>query len=128
MTSKHNISEEELEGLRDTLKRCPSGTFEALLGFRSEGDLKALEVFIVGVLKRHVEPEYESLLDGERAQLSFVDDLGVDSMTMMEVVMMVEECLDIRLENQHLMQIQTFSDLDQYITCLLYTSPSPRDS
>lgn len=110
------VSTEQLANYKEVLKRCPSGTFEALLEFRSEGDLKALEVFIVGVLKRHVEPEYESLLDGERAQLSFVDDLGVDSMTMMEVVMMVEECLDIRLENQHLMQIQTFSDLDQYIT------------
>jgi len=34
---------------------------------------------------------------------------------MMEIVMMVEECLDIQLENRELMQIHTFSDLDTYI-------------
>ena len=81
-----------------------------------------MEQFIVGVLKRHIEPEFEALLDGERSELSFVDDLGIDSMTMMEVVIMVEECLGIRLENQALMQIQTFRDLDDYIKTQLAAS------
>lgn len=109
------LSDEQIEGLRDTLKRCPAGTFDALLLFRQDGDRAALGRFIVGVLKRHVEPEFESLLDGEPQQLSFIDDLGIDSMTMMEVVMMVEECLNIRLENQDLMKIQTYGDLDRYV-------------
>ena len=36
-------------------------------------------------------------------------------MCMIEIVMMVEECLNIQFENRELMQIQTFSDLDTYI-------------
>lgn len=109
------MNEEKIIELKDLLKRCPVGTFESLMLYLEKRDLAALEIFIVGVLKRHIEPEYEQLLDGERAGLSFIDDLGIDSMGMMEIVMMVEECLDIQLENRELMQIQTFSDLDTYI-------------
>ena len=71
---------------------------------------------MVGVLKRHVEPEFVGLLDNEELALSFSDDLGIDSMTMMEIVMMVEECLGIHIENEKLMEIETYSDLDKYIS------------
>ena len=109
MTDEKNIE------LKDLLKRCPSGTFESLMLYLEKRDPVALEVFIIGVLKRHIEPEYEQLLDGERAGIRFIDDLGIDSMCMIEIVMMVEECLNIQFENRELMQIQTFSDLDTYI-------------
>ena len=109
------MTDEKINELKDLLKRCPSGTFESLILYLEKRDPAALEAFIVGVLKRHIEPEYEQLLDGEHAGIRFIDDLGIDSMGMMEIVMMVEECLDIQLENRELMQIQTFSDLDTYI-------------
>ena len=109
------MTDEKIKELKDLLKRCPEGTFDSLMLYHEKRDLAALETFIVGVLKRHIEPEYEQLLEGERAGLSFIDDLGIDSMGMMEIVMMVEECLDIQLENRELMQIHTFSDLDSYI-------------
>jgi acyl carrier protein len=37
-------------------------------------------------------------------------------MTMMEIVMMVEECLGIHIENEELLEIQSFVDLDKYIS------------
>lgn len=116
MSENKPIDEEDLEDIKETLKRCPEGTLESLVEFRSTGSKEALHEFLVGVLKRHVEPEYESLLDSEHLALSFNDDLGIDSMTMMEIVMMVEECLGIHIENEKLMEIETYSDLDKYIS------------
>lgn len=119
MSLDKQITADEIENFRDTLKRCPAGTLDALIDFRNNGGKAALDGFLIGVLKRHVEPEYRDLLDGELAKLSFIDDLGIDSMTMMEVVMMVEECLVIRMENQDLMNIRTYGDLDGYIATQL---------
>jgi 3-hydroxyacyl-[acyl-carrier-protein] dehydratase len=109
------LTDEKISHFKDLLKRCPEGTLEALLLFLEKNDLSALDVFIVGVLKHHIEPEYEELLDGDRDALSFIDDLGIDSMSMIEIVMVVEECLGINLDNQDLVKIQTYSDLETYI-------------
>jgi acyl carrier protein len=119
MSTNKLLAEDSVAELRETLKRCPAGTLDSLMTFRETADVAALNQFLIGVLKRHVESEYQSLLDGDRKGLSFIDDLGIDSMTMMEVVMMVEECLDIRIENEDLMKIRTYGDLDGYVTALL---------
>ena len=116
MSELKPIEEDELEDIKESLKRCQEGTFESLVEFRSTGNHEALHNFLVGVLKRHVEPEYASLLDNENLTVSFADDLGIDSMTMMEVVMMVEESLGIHIENEQLMEIQNYGDLDRYIS------------
>ena len=98
------------------LRRCPSGTLEALLAYLETQDLQALNTFLVGCIHRHVEDEYEPLLQQSNIEsLSFIDDLGIDSMTMMEIVMMVESCLDIEIDNQDLMQLATFGDLRRFL-------------
>ncbi len=113
------VSGSELENLKETLKRCPEGTIEALLNYRAHGDFESLSVFLVGCIKRHTDEEYQACLDEERDTVSFIDDLGIDSMTMMEVVMMVEECLDIQIDNQDLMNLQTIGELNTYIKRVL---------
>ncbi|MEM8868101.1 MAG: phosphopantetheine-binding protein [Verrucomicrobiota bacterium] len=113
------VSDDEAVSFRETLKRCPEGTYEALIRFRANGEIEDLNEFIVGVIKRHTEEEYHSLLDGPRENIAFIDDLGIDSMTMMEIVMMVEECLGFRLENQDLIQIRTYGALEAYISTKL---------
>lgn len=116
MASTKPITSEELENLRECLRRCPEGTLDALVDFRATGSESSLNAFLLGVIRRHVEPEYEPLLETNRGELDFVEDLGIDSMTMMEIVMMVEECLDIRVENAELMQIRRFGELNAYVS------------
>jgi 3-hydroxyacyl-[acyl-carrier-protein] dehydratase len=115
MSEAKHITEDERKNLEEVLKRCPAGTLEALVLYREAGDVGALNRFLTGCLKRHIDQEYYDLLDSGRPDLSFIDDLGIDSMTMMEVAMMIEECLLIRIDNQELVQIQTLGDLDGFI-------------
>jgi Acyl carrier protein len=115
MSEYKPVTENDRENFQQTLKRCPEGTLEALVLFRESGDLDALNTFLLGCIKRHTEDEYHSLLDEARDDISFIDDLGIDSMTMMEIVMMVEECLEIQIENQDLMSVRTLGDLNSFI-------------
>ena len=49
---------------------------------------------------------------------SFIDDLKADSLDVVEMVMEFEDAFDITIPDD---------DYDKIKTCLLYTSPSPRD-
>lgn len=109
------VNESEIENLKETLKRCPEGTLEALLQYRGSGDLAALNLFLLGCIRRHTDEEYQACLEQANESVSFIDDLGIDSMTMMEVVMMVEECLEVQIDNQDLMNMRTIGDLNNYI-------------
>ena len=122
MSSHKAVSERQLEQFRETLKRCPAGTLDALLGYRETGDLEGLNTFLLGCIQRHTEDEYQHLIDANNLNISFVDDLGIDSMTMIEIVMMVEECLEIKIDNQDLMKIRNVGDLK---TFLANTQPGP---
>lgn len=105
----------KLEQFNETLKRCPKGTVHALLRYRETGSVDALNTFLIGCIIRHTEPEYHALLEGENKEVSFIDDLGIDSMTMMEIVMMAEECLEIQIDNQDLMNISNVGELNSYL-------------
>ena len=109
------LPEGKVEQFGETLKRCPDGTLEALIRYRETGAVEALNTFLIGCIHRHTESEYRSMLEGEHAAVSFIDDLGIDSMTMMEIVMMAEECLEIQIDNQDLMKIATIGDLNAYL-------------
>lgn len=120
MKANNPITEEERKGIEETLRHCPEGTYEALAEFRETGSIPSFHKFLVGVLERHMEPESSHLLSREDlADLKFIDDLGIDSMTMMEIVIAVEECLGITIENEDLMEIQTYGELDKYVASKL---------
>lgn len=109
------LSEDKRAQWTEALKRCPAGTLPALIRYRQTGAMDALNTFLRGCIERHTEPEYHALLQGAAAEVSFVDDLGIDSMTMMEIVMLAEECLEIQIDNQDLMQIRTVGELNAYL-------------
>eukprot|EP01015_Nassula_variabilis_P024847 TRINITY_DN4789_c0_g1_i16.p2 TRINITY_DN4789_c0_g1~~TRINITY_DN4789_c0_g1_i16.p2 ORF type:complete len:115 (+),score=73.47 TRINITY_DN4789_c0_g1_i16:1-345(+) len=52
------------------------------------------------------------------------EDLGFDSLDAVELVVAMEENLGVDLSNEEAEKITNVNDA---ITCLLYTSPSPRD-
>lgn len=115
MSEAKHITDNDIKNLEEVLKRCPAGTLEGLLRFRETGDMASFQVFLIGCIKRHTDDEFHPLLDSGRSDLSFIDDIGIDSMTMMEIVMMIEECLNIQIDNKDLMEIRTLGELDTYI-------------
>ncbi len=115
MSEAKHITDDDLKNLEEVLKRCPAGTLEGLLRYRQAGEVEGFRVFLTGCIKRHTDDEFHGLLDSGRSDLSFIDDIGIDSMTMMEIVMMIEECLNIKIENKDLMEIRTMGDLDAYV-------------
>ncbi len=106
-----------LEDLRETLKRCPEGTYEATIAFRENKDIEQVPIIVMGIIERHLELEQKDVLNAGGDEIRLYEDLGVDSLTMLEIVMMTEQTLELSLDNEELKELRTIGDVKTYIDC-----------
>ena len=103
------------EDLKELLKRCPVGTYEAALTFRKTKDISQVEIIVMGIIDRHLEPEQREILADSDDTLRMYEDLGMDSLTMLEVVMLVEQTLEVSIDNEELRDLRTIGDVKAYL-------------
>ena len=104
------------EDLKELLKRCPAGTYEAALAFRQDKDVDQIETIVMGVIDRHLEPEQREILSKSDDSLRMYEDLGMDSLTMLEIVMLVEQTLQVSIDNEELRDLRTVGDVKAYLS------------
>jgi 3-hydroxyacyl-[acyl-carrier-protein] dehydratase len=109
--------------LHETLKRCSPATYYAACKFRDTGDCADLRTVIVGVVERFVDREARPKLRAPSDALRLREDLGIDSLTMMEIIMIAEEVLRISVANDELTHLKTLGDVQRFVESKL-TSPS----
>ena len=103
------------EDLKELLKRCPVGTYEAAINFRKNKDIAQVETIVLGIIDRHLEPEQREILADSDDTLRMYEDLGMDSLTMLEVVMLVEQTLEVSIDNEELRDLRTIGDVKAYL-------------
>jgi 3-hydroxyacyl-[acyl-carrier-protein] dehydratase len=113
--SEHFIKEEDIQELKESLRRCPEGTFEAALEYRKTGNPDFVPPIVMGIVERFLEPELRPKLKDGDDSLRLVEDLGVDSLTMMEIVILVEETVGVSFDNQELRDIRTVGEVKSYM-------------
>jgi 3-hydroxyacyl-[acyl-carrier-protein] dehydratase len=101
--------------LRESFKRCSPETVEAILRFRNQRDLGAVIVVVNGVIERYLKLEPGETLATKPDCTKLGEDLGIDSLTMLEIVMAIEEALDFRIEDSEARAIRTLGDVRQYV-------------
>jgi 3-hydroxyacyl-[acyl-carrier-protein] dehydratase len=109
--------------LREALKRCSPATLEAALHYRRTGDVAALPTVVLGIIERFVDPEHRPRLKSGETDLRVMEDLGVDSLTMLEVVMLVEESLKVPIKNEELRDLRTIADINVFIEAKVSGKP-----
>lgn len=122
------MTDEEVAQLKETLKRCPPGTFEAACQYRRTRSVGHLTTVIVGVIERYVEREFRPKLRHADDNLRLVEDLGIDSLTMMEIVLLAEDVLKISVSNEELTKLRTLGEVRQFIIAKageIQPSPTP---
>jgi acyl carrier protein len=112
--------------LREALKRCSPSTFEAAVQFRKTGNADHMPAVVIGVIERFVEPDLRSKLKDGDDDLRLIEDLGIDSLTMMEIVILVEDVLQLSINNDELRNLRTVGDVKTFIDCKIRGLPLPR--
>ncbi|HEY0945039.1 MAG TPA: phosphopantetheine-binding protein [Opitutaceae bacterium] len=112
--------------IRESLKRCSPATVDAAIGYRKTKDASLLPTVIIGVIERFVEPDLRAKLKSADDELRLVEDLGIDSLTMMEIVILVEDVLQMQINNEELRNLRTVGDVKVFIDCKVRGLPLPK--
>ena len=101
--------------IREKLAGYPESILRNYEAFKENSDPAKLNDFVIGLiqfLQDTTESEdLSSLSDETRLQ----EDLGIDSITIAEVVFLLEEIFEIEINNQELMEITTVGQLREFI-------------
>ena len=109
------LSPEADAGLRELLKRCSTATLAAAREFRRTGDTEQLPVIVRGIIERCAPSEMQERLKKSGDGLRLVQDLGIDSLAMMEMVLLLEEVLEISINIEELRPVRTLGDVTRFI-------------
>ncbi len=70
-----------------------------------------LEARVAGIIVDQLGATREEIVP----EASFVDDLGADSLDIVELVMAMEEAFDLEISDEDAEKIQTFGDVVSYL-------------
>jgi len=80
-------------------------------------------VAVHGVIARYVKAEEAGTLSQRPDSTRLGEDLGIDSLTLLEIVMSIEEALDFRIEDADARNIRTLGDVRRYVDDRVHQRP-----
>ena len=104
---------------RESLVGFPPHIKAAYLAFAEGGDPVCLDVVVLGVLQFYLAKKPQESLDALRGSTRLIEDLGCDSLTMMDTVFMVECLFEIKIDDSELPFIVTLDDLRDHLRRLV---------
>jgi 3-hydroxyacyl-[acyl-carrier-protein] dehydratase len=113
--------------LRETLRYCAPSTYEAARLFRATARAEYVAPILHGILQHYMEPDLRAQLRVPADSLRLQEDLGLDSLTMMEIVIRLEDVLQISIRDDELRQIRTVGEVRALIerTVAAASPPAP---
>jgi len=111
-----DVSHDDDPTVRDVLKRCSPETRLAAREFRRRGGVEHHPVIIDGVIEHYADPDVRPKLKNGGASLRLVEDLSIDSLTLLEIIFVAEEVLGITIDNEEVRPFRTVGDIKGFIT------------
>jgi acyl carrier protein len=105
--------------IRDALKRCSASTREAACEFQRTRSPDHLPAIVQGLLEHYVERDARAKLKRADDGLRLVEDLAIDSLTMLEIVFLAEDVLQITIDNEEMRPFRTVGDVKSFIVSKL---------
>jgi 3-hydroxyacyl-[acyl-carrier-protein] dehydratase len=128
MAPDNSFTSADEASLRNALRRCPASTYEAACRFRKSGNAGHLPAIVLGVVARYVEPDLRARLKDPDDGLRLSEDLGIDSLAMMQIVLLVEDVLRVSINNEELCHLRTLGDVRRFIERKVHGSREPKST
>ncbi len=108
-------AEQAHKNIEESLVGFPQEITEAYLTFATKADLACLDKVVIGILQFYLAKAPKVPLAEMPGTTRLREDLGMDSLTMMDTVFMVEGLLSIKLEDKDLVELVTLDNLRRLI-------------
>jgi acyl carrier protein len=99
----------------ESLVGFPARITNAYYEFAENGDPEKLDVVVLGVLLFYLAKKPQGTLDALPGTTRLIEDLGCDSLAMLDTVFMIESLFDMKLDDVDLARIKTLDDLRLYL-------------
>lgn len=119
------LTEEQVQQIRHGFRRCRDGTVDAIVNLKTTGDPGYIPAIVRGIVWRYVHENVRSRVD-EATPETPLASLGIDSLTMMEVVLDVQDALDLVIDDEDLKNMKTIGDVIGFLQ-QRFTELHPRD-
>jgi acyl carrier protein len=103
------------EQVNETMRRCNPQAIEAAIQFQTSKDPALAPVIVMGIIERYVEPQNRDKVRTANDETRLYEDLGVDSLMMVEIVMAIEETLQVTAPDEELRGLRSVGDVKNYL-------------
>ncbi len=101
----------EKESLRRSLRHCDPSVFAAACVYRRTGDTTAAAAVVRGIVEHHTPSDRQLLLLASPSDLRLQEDLGLDSLALLEIFSVTEDALGFNLDADGLRSLRTLGDM-----------------
>jgi acyl carrier protein len=105
-----SLTQEETKQILHNFRRCREGTAAAIIDLRRTGDIELIPTIVRGIVWRYVREETQPAVEQATPETP-LGSLGIDSLTMMEIVLDVQDALNLTIEDADLKQMKTIGDV-----------------
>ena len=107
-------TEEQADQIRRSFRRCREGTSDAIVELQRTGNAELIPTIVRGIVWRYVHKDRQPIVDQATLETP-LQSLGIDSLTMMEVVLDVQDALDLVIEDADLKHLRTIGDVITFL-------------
>ncbi len=112
-------SEDRKDQITKALKRCNEAAVAAALRFEETRNVDELPAIILGVLERDAANPNPAGIAAATDDSKLMEDIGMDSFGMIEVVMTAEEVFGITVATEEMGDIRTLGELKTFLRAKL---------
>lgn len=107
-------TQEEADKIRRNFRRCREGTSDAIVELQRTGNIELIPTIVRGIVWRYVHKDRQPIVDQATLETP-LQTLGIDSLTMMEIVLDVQDALDVVIEDADLRHMRTIGDVISFL-------------
>jgi acyl carrier protein len=103
-----------VQEIERNFKRCRPETVQAIINLRKTDDVDLIPGIVPGIVWRYVHENVRPKVEQANSATELVS-LGIDSLTMMEIVLDVQDALDLVIEDADLKEMKTIGDVIAFL-------------
>lgn len=113
------LTEEQISEIKLSFKRCSEPTVQAILRFRETEDIEVVPQIVSGIIERYMPPESADRFQQATDETRISEDLGIDSLTMLEIILSIEEAIGLHIEDSELRPLKSLGDVKKFLRAKL---------
>ena len=108
------LTDDEATRIRRNFRKCSDEAVAAILRFRESRDVACIEPIVRGIVARYLPEQGREAIKSATAETPLAD-LRIESLTMLEIVLDVQDALEVEIADSELRGFRTLGDVEQFL-------------